>query len=114
MAPLINRLNKEWREICKHNKASLCMYNLLKQIPLPEGDDIEEQFKNNFVDSEIILFPQNTTTLTEWIAFVNGPPDTPFQGARFQLKIQVSKVCNKSAVNIFVESFSSPSMLLFF
>lgn len=114
MAPLLNRLRKEWRELCKHNKASLSMYNLLKHLPLPEGPEIEAGLRNNFAETDIILFPHNDETLTEWVAFVNGPPDTPFQGARFQLKIQV--LTKKRNIALFFESLpiTKPSFLILF
>lgn len=91
----IRRLQKEWREISKHNIASATMYALLKEQPIPAGVNLGD----DFADTEIILFPQDQSSLLDWIAFINGPPDTPFEGARFQLKIQVRMKGDGSFVN---------------
>jgi hypothetical protein len=40
-------------------------------------------------DSDIILFPTDETRLFAWTAFITGPPDSPFEGGRFTLRIQV-------------------------
>uniref|UniRef100_A0A0A9WVQ2 Ubiquitin-conjugating enzyme E2 pex4 n=1 Tax=Lygus hesperus TaxID=30085 RepID=A0A0A9WVQ2_LYGHE len=81
----ITRLKKEWRDICMQNKASLAFYNALNDLPPPDGVDKS----CTFADTEIILFPKRHDLLTQWIALIKGPPDSPFQNARFQLNIQI-------------------------
>src|SRR5690242_18341381 len=47
--------------------------------PSPSPDD----------DVDIILHPKSDTEMFSWMAYILGPPDSPYYGARFQLKIQV-------------------------
>jgi ubiquitin-protein ligase len=47
---------------------------------------------------EIILGPRDPaatsgSALYLWRALITGPPDSPFAGARFELKIQVPTAC---------------------
>lgn len=43
----------------------------------------DECKKNGFV------FEQQNDSLNEWIAYINGPPDTPYAEGRYKLKISI-------------------------
>eukprot|EP01083_Nonionella_stella_P123236 371305_1 len=61
----MQRLRKELRDCLKHR------------------DDDEK-------DREILLAPKEKDALFRWIAYLRGPPDTPFRGRYFKLRLHVS------------------------
>lgn len=40
---------------------------------------------------DIVLYPKDEGDLLHWRAYIIGPPDTPFEGGRFELDIAVPK-----------------------
>eukprot|EP00954_Amorphochlora_amoebiformis_P015395 1206999-Amorphochlora_amoeboformis.AAC.1 len=41
-------------------------------------------------DDSIVLMPSREGNLFDWKAFVKGPPDSPYEGGVFELRLQVS------------------------
>lgn len=78
MSSALKRLASEWREIVKASRTSRG-----GRTGPPEGaaDD----------GAEIILFPRDADDVFDWTAYIVGPPDTPYAGARFQLRVKVPK-----------------------
>lgn len=74
-----------YRDISKNNPSSAAFYDQVTDVSNP----VNVTDLKGFNDSEIILFPTLRSNLYQWCAFIRGPADTPFENARFRLKIQV-------------------------
>mmetsp|Transcript_27510 Transcript_27510/g.38401 ORF Transcript_27510/g.38401 Transcript_27510/m.38401 type:complete len:192 (+) Transcript_27510:100-675(+) len=73
-----NRLNIEYREALKQ-----------QQQQQQQGDGDSKKSKKKGAGDSIILFPNSPKNLFEWTAYIKGPPDSPYEGGTFQLRLQV-------------------------
>jgi peroxin-4 len=85
MSLVSKRLDKEWRDIKSHSNGSETLQ--AEAVDLPYSSPLPESLALRFPTSEILLFPRSSTFL--WTALINGPKDTPFESARWELAIHV-------------------------
>mmetsp|Transcript_27119 Transcript_27119/g.47961 ORF Transcript_27119/g.47961 Transcript_27119/m.47961 type:complete len:174 (+) Transcript_27119:92-613(+) len=65
-----NRLNIEYNEIKR-------------------GDSKKRRSKVKQHGDSILLFPNKQDNLFDWTAYIKGPPDSPYEGGTFELRLQV-------------------------
>lgn len=61
---------------------------------------------------DIVLFPKSPDNLFDWTAFIDGPKDTPYEGGRFQLRLQIpNRYPLKPPIVHFVTKVCHPNVL---
>ncbi len=107
---LFSLLIYSYRDIQKNCPHALVFHRALTESKA-DLTAVSELLSTNLDNVDVILFPRTTTTLLDWVAFITGPPDTPFENARFQLKITVpTSYPHSPPVVLFVTPICHPNV----
>ena len=80
------RLAKEWSKVASSSPASKAFYSMLNHPSHPRA--VSALPVQQYPEEDIILFPITSNYMT-WVAYINGPSDSPFFWNRFQLLIKL-------------------------